>query len=198
MTTAPLLAPTTDGRVLDLGVAGGRAALAAAGLTIGGAVTLSMFFAAGQPWGSINDATSIVLAGATVPIAVDLARRNPRSTALTLGAALDLVGVAVTAVFTSLLIAGRMTFEGSLPFILTGQALIGAWMIDAGIAAWSAPGSRRLAAFGIAGGAGLIATVAGFALGGISHPLMLGGFAAGLVGTFGFYALLGRRPRRVR
>jgi hypothetical protein len=195
MTTA-LLAPTTDGRDLDLGIAGRRAALAAAGLTVGGAVTLSVFFAAGQPWGSINDATSIALAGTTVPIAVGLARRNPRAMSLALGAALDLVGVGVTAVFTSLLIAGRMTFEDSLPFILTGQALIGAWMITTGAAAWSAPGSRRLAAFGIAGGVGLVATVGGFALGGISHPLMLGGFVAGLIGTFGFYALLGRRPGR--
>lgn len=195
MTTA-LLAGTTDGRDEDLGIAGRRAALAAAGLTVGGAVTLSMFFAAGQPWGSINDATSIALAVATVPIAVGLARRTPRAATLTLGAALDFVGVGITAVFTSLLIAGRMTFEASLPFILTGQALIGAWIIAAGIAAWPASGSRRLAAFGIAGGTGLVATVGGFALGGISHPLMLGGFVAGLIGTFGFYALLGRRSTR--
>lgn len=196
MTTA-LLGPTADGRDQDLGIAGRRAAVAAAGLTVGGVVTLAMFFAVGQPWGSINDATSIVLAGATVPIAVGLARRNPRSTALTVGAAVDVVGVGVTAVFTSLLIAGRMTFEGSLPFILTGQALIGAWMIGAGVAAWSAPESRRLGAFGIVGGAGLVAAVGGFALGGIAHPLMLGGFVAGLIGTFGFYALLARRPIRV-
>jgi hypothetical protein len=194
--TSALLAPTTTGRDLDLGISGRRAAQAAAGLTVGGVVTLAMFFAAGQPWGSINDATSIGLALTTVPIAVGLARRNPHAPVLVFGTALDLIGVGVTVVFTSLLIAGRMTFEGSLPFILTGQALIGAWMLGAGVVGWSAPGSRRLAAFGIVGGAGLVATVSGFGIGGMYNPLTLAGFVASLIGTFGFYALLGRRPAR--
>jgi hypothetical protein len=165
-------------------------------LTVGGIVTLAVFFAVGEPWGTINDGITIALAGATLPIAIGLARRNPRAVPIMLGAGLDLVGVAITVVFTSLLISRRMTFEGSLPFVLLGQGLIGAWMILASAGAWSAPASRRVAAFGIAGGAGLVLTVGGFAMGGISHPLASVGFVAGLIGTVGFYALLGRRPGR--
>jgi len=195
MTTA-LVAHGAEDRVLDPGVVGRRASQAAAGLTVGGIVTLAVFFAVGEPWGTINDATSIVLAGATVPIAVGLARRNPHERALILGAALDIVGVGITAVFTSLLITRRMTFEGSLPYVLLGQGLIGAWLVTVGIAAWPAPEYRRLAAFGMAGGAGLIATVGGFGIGGMWHPVTSMGFVAGLIGTIGFYLLLGRRRGR--
>lgn len=193
--TTTLVGSTPEERVLDPGIVGRRAAQAAAGLTVGGIVTLAVFFAAGEPWGTINDATSIALAVATVPIAIGLARRNPRATSLAIGAALDIVGVGITVVFTSALIARQMTFEGSLPYILVGQGIIGAWLVSVGIAAWQAPESRRLAAFGVAGGAGLIATVGGFGIGGMWHPLTFAGFVAGLIGTIGFYLLLGRRPR---
>jgi hypothetical protein len=104
--------------VLDLSETGRRAAQVATGLTVGGAVTLGAFFAVGEPRGTINDGLSVALAGATLPIAVGLARRNPRSLRLVLGAGLDVIGVAVTTAFTSLLIARRMTFEGSLSGIL--------------------------------------------------------------------------------
>ena len=196
--TAALVAPMTEARGLDVGKTERRAALAAAGMTVGGIVTLAVFFAVGEPWGSINDGLTIALAVATAPIAVGLARRNPLQRALVLGGALDIIGVGITAVFTSLLIARRMTFEGSLPYVLLGQGLIGAWLVSVGIAAWPAPRSRRVAAFGIAGGAGLIVTVGGFGIGGMSHPLASMGFVAGLIGTVGFYLLLGRQPRRAR
>ena len=49
------------------------------------------------------------------------------------------------------------------------------------------------------GGGGLLATVLGFGLGGISHPLTVAGGGFGIVGTIGFYALLGfRRARGTR
>jgi hypothetical protein len=184
---APALAPI-----------GGGAARAAVGLTIGSAAALAAFFAAGEPWGTLNDSLSIGLAWATVPIAVDLVRRHPASPLLRLGLAADLLGVATTTVFTSLLIARRMTFEGSLQPILTGQALIGAWLILAGASAWSDPTSRRASMLGITGGAGLIATAIGIATGGMESPVAAVGFISALVGTTGFYALLGRRPRWAR
>jgi hypothetical protein len=166
-------------------------------LTVGGIATLGVFFAVGEPWGTINDVITIALAGATVPIAIGLAQRNPHAISMIVGAAADLAGVATTAAFTSLLISRHMTFEGSLPYVLLGQGLIGSWLVLAGASARSAPASRRLAAFAIAGGAGLIVTVTGFAMGGITHPLASVGFVAGLIGTAGFYALLGRRPSLV-
>jgi hypothetical protein len=168
----------------------------AAGLTIGGGTALAVFFAVGEPWGTINDTLSIGLAWATVPIAVDLARRHSASGVLRLALASDLVGVATVTLFNSLLISRRMTFEDSLQPILIGQALIGGWLLLAGISAWSDPGSRRAATLGITGGAGLVTTALGIATGGMESPLAAIGFIASLVGTTGFYALLGRRGAR--
>ena len=183
---------------LDLDPIGRRAAQAAVGLTIGSGTALAAFFAVGEPWGTLNDSLSIGLAWATVPIAVDLVRRHPASRLLALGVVVDLVGVATTTIFTSLLISRRMTFEDSLQPILTGQALIGTWLILAGASAWSDPASRRASMLGITGGAGLIATAAGIATGGMESPVAAIGFVSALVGTTGFYALLGRRPGKAR
>ena len=140
--TAGSLATALVPCVLDLGGVGRRSAQAAAALTVGGAVTLGVFFTVGQPWGTINDWLSIGLAGATVPIAFEMARRNPRSTPLVLGAGVDAVGVVVATTFTSLLISGRMTFEESLPGVLAGQALMGGWLVLVGscclVGSWGA------------------------------------------------------------
>lgn len=181
---------------LDLGDVGRRAAQLATGLTIGSATALAAFFAVGEPWGTLNDSLSIGLAWATVPIAFDLGRRHPGSRLLGLGLAADVIGVVTTTVFTSLLISRRMTFEDSLQPILSGQALIGAWLILAGVWAWSDLASRRASMLGITGGAGLIATAAGIAAGGMESPVPAIGFISALVGTTGFYALLGRRHAR--
>ena len=195
MTTGTLDATSPRG-ALDLEIPGRRAAQAAAGLTVGAVVTLGVFFAVGEPWGTINDGLVIALAGATVPIAIGLARRNPPSVPLIVGAGLDVIGVAVTSAFTALLISRRMTFEESLPGVLGGQALMGCWLILAGQAALSEPGSGRLSALGVAGGAGLVATAVGIQTGGMQSPLAFIGYVAALVGTLGFYLLLGRRPAR--
>lgn len=183
---------------LDLDPLGRRAAQASVGLTIGSATALAAFFAVGEPWGTLNDSLSICLAWATVPIAVDLVRRHSASGLLALGVIVDLIGVATTTIFTSLLISRRLTFEDSLQPILTGQALIGTWLILAGASAWSDPASRRASMLGITGGAGLIATAAGIATGGMESPVAAIGFVSALVGTTGFYALLGRRPAQFR
>lgn len=177
---------------LALGDVGRRAAQVAAGLTIGSATALGAFFAAGEPWGTLNDTLSIGLAWATVPIAIDLVRRHPGSRLLGLGLASDLIGVATTTISTSLLISRQMTFEDSLQPILTGQALIGAWLILAGVSARSDPASRRASMLSIIGGAGLIATAAGIATGGMESPVAALGFMTALVGTTGAYIMLGR------
>jgi len=197
MATRPLALSGTRS-ALDLGDVGRPAAQAAVGLTIGSATALAAFFAVGEPWGTLNDSLSVGLAWATVPIAVDLVRRHPESPLLGLGVAADLIGVAATTVFTALLISRRMTFEDSLQPILNGQALIGTWLILAGASARSDPTSRRASMLGITGGAGLIATAAGIATGGMGSPVAAVGFVSALVGTTGFYALLGRRPAQVR
>ena len=139
---------------------------------------------------------SIALAWATLPIAVQLARRNPRSAALSLGAASDAAGVAITTVFTALLISRRMSFEESLMGVMSGQALIGGWLILAGLSGWPDRRRRVTAALGLMGGAGLVAMAGGLATGGMASPVAPVAFIASLIGTTGFYATLARRSRR--
>ena len=62
-----------------------------------------------------------------------------------------------------------------------------------GVAAWSDPSSRRLAALAVAGGEGLVASSIGVASGGMESPLAFVGFVSALIGTIGFYGLMGRR-----
>jgi len=181
---------------LSVGTGVGRAALAAAALTIGSLMTLGVFYSIGEPWGTINDGITIALAAATLPIAVGLARQSRRSRLLDLGAVADLAGAIVTIGFTILLIARVMTFESSLPFVLTGQGLIGCWLVLVGVVSWFEDGTRRIAAFAVAGGVGLVLSVLGFALGGIEHPMTIVGGALGTLGTVSFYALLSRRGGR--
>ena len=65
-----------------------------------------------------------------------------------------------------------------------------------GVAAWSDPSSRPLAALALAGGAGLVAIAVGIASGGMESPLASVGFVAAFIGTLGFYGLIGRQPNR--
>ena len=65
-----------------------------------------------------------------------------------------------------------------------------------GVAAWSDPSSRPLAALALAGGAGLVAIAVGIASGGMESPLAAVGFVAAFIGTLGFYGLIGRQPNR--
>ena len=195
MTTDSVTSTLTTTMDTVLGETGRRCAQAAAALTVVGAATLGTFFAIGEPWGTINDVTIIALAGATVPIAVGLARRNPRTLTLALGAGIDVVGAVTTSIFTALLIARRMTFEESLLGVMAGQGLIGCWLLLVGLAAWPDPASRRLAGLAITGGAGLVVAGVGAATGGMSSPIGYLGWAAALIGTLGSYVLLGRRAR---
>ncbi len=176
-----------------LDTAGRRSAQLAASLTIGGAASLAAFFAAGEPWGTINDLSAIALAASTVPIAVGLARRNPRSRALTVGVGFDVIGAITTSAYTAALIARRMTFDASLNGVVGGQALIGCWLVLVGLTAWPDPATRVLAGCAMTGGMGLLATTAGITTGGMQSPLAYAGFAAAFIGTLGAYARLGWR-----
>ena len=180
------------------GMSAGEPPRLAAGLTIGSATALAAFFAVGEPWGTLNDSLSIGLAWATVPIAFDLARRHPGSRLLGLGLAADLIGVATTTVFTSLLISRRMTFEDSLQPILTGQAFIGAWLILAGRLGLVGPGISSRIDAGHHGRGGPHRDRGRHRDRRDGEPVAAIGFVSALVGTTGFYALLGRQPAQVR
>jgi hypothetical protein len=173
----------------------GWSAIAAAILTVTGLITLLAFFGTGSTLlGALNDLNTIVMALATVPVALALypvASRTSGSLA-TIALAADLIGVVLAAGFSALLVVRVMTFDATLLPITVGNGLIGVWLVMTAalvLAASSVP--LALGWLGIAGGAGLALASMGFPLLGREHPLIaLAGLVA-LIGLVGFYAWAG-------
>jgi hypothetical protein len=171
----------------------GPSALVAAVATLVGAVTLGLFFAKGQPWGTINDVSSIVLMLAMVPVALAIASihsyRGASSAAIAVLGMTGMVGASVT---QALLLAGRRTYEELLPWTLGFGAVVGVWYILIGLA------GVRLGFFGsplnnlaIASGVGFIALGYGFLRGNERHPLSIVGGLVVLVASTWFLGWLG-------
>ncbi len=110
----------------------GWAAIAAAILTVTGAVTLVAFFATGRAiLGTLNDVATILMAVATMPVALALQPiASETSGALaTLAVAVDVIGVVLAAGFSALLVARVRSFEATLMPITIGNGLIGVWLV---------------------------------------------------------------------
>ena len=170
----------------------GPAALVAAVATVVGAVTLVLFFAKGQPWGTINDVSSIVLMLAMVPVAMAIASihayRGASSAAIAVLGITGMVGACVT---QALLLAGRRTYEELLPWTLGFGAVVGVWYILIGLA------GVRLSLFAtilndlaIASGIGFIALGYGFLRGNERNPLSIMGGLVALVASTWFLGWL--------
>jgi hypothetical protein len=173
----------------------GWSAIAAAILTVTGLITLLAFFGTGSALlGALNDLNTIVMALATVPVALALypvASRTSGSLA-TIALAANLIGVALAAGFSALLVARIMTFDATLLPITAGNGLIGAWLVMTAalvLAASAVPSG--LGWLGIAGGAGLAVASMGFPLLGREHPVIAVAGLVALVGLVGFYAWAG-------
>ena len=173
----------------------GWSAIAAAGLTVTGLITLLAFFGTGSALlGAINDLNTIAMAVVTVPVALALypvASRTSGSFA-TIALAADLIGVVLAAGFSALLLARVMTFEGTLTLITLGNGLIGVWLlITAALLLAASVVPSPLGWLGIVGGAGLAITALGFPLLGREHPAIAVAGLAALIGLVGFYAWAG-------
>ena len=170
----------------------GPAALVAAVATVVGAVTLGLFFAKGQPWGTINDVSSIVLMLATIPVA--LAIPVPPASWLRdwqIGiAAVGVVGMLGAIVSQGLLIARRSTYQQLLPWTLGFGAVVGVWYVLIGFAGigsslFAEIGPITLETLAIASGISFIALGYGFLRGNERHPLsILGGLVLLVTSTW--------------
>ncbi|MEW5989762.1 MAG: hypothetical protein AB1736_00255 [Chloroflexota bacterium] len=169
----------------------GWSALLALGATIVGAVTLVLFFARGGAWGKLNDAASVVLLLAMIPVAIVIAALEGQTTASLAVAAIGIAAMVVVAVLQALLAAGRVTYEGTKAAVLGGGAVIGVWYILAallmGVNGLDGP-HRWLA---LAAGIGYIAIGFGFLVGNERHPLSVGGGLLLLVASCTFLGVLG-------
>ena len=170
-------------------------AIAAAVLTVTGLVTLLAFFSTGiGALGTLNDTNTIAMAVVTVPVALALHPIASRVSGPIASAAVasNLVGVLLVAVFSALLVARVMTFEGTLTLITVGHGLIGAWvLVTAALLLSGAAVPAALGWLGIAGGAGLAMTALAFPLLGREHPVIATGGLVAVIGLVGFYAWTG-------
>ena len=183
----------------------GWSALVAAVATVVGAVFLVLFFAKGQPWGTLNDIASVVLMLATIPVAVaiGLLGESAFGGLAWLVAAIGIAGMAGAAVAQSLLVARFRTYEQLLPWTLGSGAVVGVWYVLVGVLGLEFVRARNypplLLAIAIASGIAFIAIGYGFWRGNERHPLsILGGIVLFVSSTafLGWIAFLtlGSRP----
>ena len=174
-------------------IAAGYSALIAAVATVVGALTIVLFFARGQPWGTINDVSSVVLMLAMIPVAlVTAVFLMERLTTVALAvAAIGIAGMVVAAVLQALLVVGRVTYDDTVTAVLTAGGVVGVWYILTGLLAGQTALEGFLSWLAIASGVGFIAIMVGFRLGRERHPLSIGGGLLVLVASTAFLTRLG-------
>jgi hypothetical protein len=176
-------------------VVAGWSALVVAASTVVGAVTIVLFFRRGDPWGRLNDVSSVVLMLALIPVALLVATLESETMTTTVlpVAALGIAAMLVVAVLQALLVARRVTYAGTVRWVLLGGALVGVWYIGTGVMAAHTALEGAPAWLAIASGIGFIAIGIGFARGRERHPLSAIGGVVLLGASLAFLAVLGAR-----
>ena len=170
----------------------GWSASVAAVATVVGAVLLGLFFAKGDPWGTLNDIASVVLMLATIPVAVALGLLGEDAFGLLawLVAVIGIVGMVGAAVAQSLLVARVRTYRQLLPWTLGSGAIVGVWYLLVGLLGLSFVTTRNfpvaIMALAIASGLGFIAIGYGFWRGNERHPASVVGGLVLLVSSTAF------------
>ncbi len=169
----------------------GWSAVVSAIATVLGLVTLIMFFSLGQPWGTINDMTSVILAFSLLPVLLALYQLHRHDAPLLtlIFLAIGVVALLVAALFQTLLIFGVIEFEQTAVIVPAAFGLFGAALIVFNAVA-RAQGTlpETLALLGIVAGVSYVLVIVGFILGGQEHPLTaVGGLTA--VITYPIFAI---------
>lgn len=170
----------------------GWSALVAAVATIVGAIFLGLFFAKGQPWGTLNDIASIVLMVATIPVAVAIGLLGtdafgPLAWVVT---AIGIAGMLGAALAQALLVARVRTYQQLLPWTLGSGAVVGIWYLLIGLLGLGFVTTRSfpvaIMVLAIASGIGFVAVGYGFWRGNERHPLSIVGGLVLLVSSTAF------------
>jgi hypothetical protein len=175
----------------------GASAFVGAIATILGAVFLVLFFAKGQPWGTLNDLASIVLMLATIPVAIALGLLGETEFGVVAWAAtaIGVIGMVSAALGQTLLVARVYSYESLLPWTLGSGAIVGAWYVLVGVLGLEFVATRNypplLIALAFASGIGFISIGFGFLRGNERHPLSIAGGAVLLVASTAFLAWFG-------
>jgi drug/metabolite transporter (DMT)-like permease len=170
----------------------GWSALIAAVATVLGAILLVLFYAKGQPWGTLNDIASVVLMVATMPVAVALGLlgKDTFGGLAWLVTAIGIIGLAGAAIAQLLLVARVRTYERLLPWTLGSGAVVGVWYVLVGLLGLEFVTTRNypplVIALAIASGIGFIAIGYGFWRGNERHPVSIVGGLVLLVSSTAF------------
>lgn len=157
------------------------AAYVVAAAALIGLVTISLFAWLGQPWGTINDLTGVVMTAALAPTMLayyELGGRTPTPLALAAQASGWLAVLAWVAIH-ALFIVGAVTFDYGAPatsaMALEQVALIviGLWIAGANLLA--AEWLSWIRWLGVVTGIGAALVGLGLLLGGANHPLSYAG-----------------------
>ena len=176
-------------------VVAGWSALVAAVASVFGAAPLVLFFTRGQPWGTINDAASVVLMLAMIPVALLVATlESEHRTTLALAAAvIGIGGMVAAAGLQALLVVGRVTYDQTKGWVLLAGGFVGVWYLLVAFLAEASAIEGALATLAIVAGVGFLAIGYGFAVGNERHPLSALGGVVLLVGSTAFLTILGVR-----
>jgi hypothetical protein len=145
-------------------------------------VTIGLFFWIGQPWGSINDLSLLVMTLALAPLMLafyELGGWTPTLLAQ-LAQALGWIAVLTWCAVQALMVVGVVTFDyhrgatGAFAVESGAQVYLGLWIAGANLLA--GPWLGRVRWLGVVSGIGWVVLAAGLLLGGLDHPLTyLGG-----------------------
>ncbi len=152
----------------------GWSAILSAIATIVGAVTLVIFFSVGDPFGKINDVSSIVIA-ITGIIVLHAMQKIHRSTSYSMSAVastLGIVALLVAGIVQIVFVVGGIQYKQTEFVSPLGFGLFGIALIVFGYLGWiEASRPRALSATGMTAGLGYVLVTAGFLLGGPNHML---------------------------
>lgn len=163
--------------------------------TIIGAVTLVIFFSVGDPFGKINDVSSVVIAVTGIPVLLTLHKLHSDVSkglsliALVVGVVALLIAGVVQVVFVLGLIQLEQTSAAPYAFSVFGIAIA-----IFGYLGWVGKSfPRGLTVWGMAAGIGYALVGIGFILGGPNHLLTYIGGAASVIGYPTWAIWLGRQ-----
>lgn len=150
-------------------------------------ITGILFFTKGQPYGNLNDISSIFQVLLMAPLVILLLSMTSINYPFLgiLATLLGILGILLSALGQGLLVFKRIDFEGSLKFFPAGAA-IGIWLIlVCSLTLNDGLLPPLLAWLGIFAGTGYILTVVGFLRGGQQHILF---YVGALMLTIGYPA----------
>jgi hypothetical protein len=157
------------------------AAYVVAAAALVGLVTITLFFSIGDPWGTINDYSGVVMTLALAPMMLayyELGGRTPTPLAQAAQVA-GWIGVLTWCVAHTLNIADVVRFDygasatGVMAVEMVGLVVIGLWIAGANLLA--GPWLNRVRWLGVVTGTGFALLGLGLLLGGQNHPLSYAG-----------------------